>query len=304
MDLLVLAAGMGSRFGGLKQIQPIDEDNNFIIDYSIYDAIKAGFDRVIFIIKEENFEIFKETIGNRLSKKIKVEYVFQKMDIVPNGASIPENRVKPWGTAHAIYCAKDVVSDKFAIINADDFYGAEPYQILADFFKHNKENEFVNIGFCVNNTLSDKGAVKRGVLHTNNGMASGLVESEIERRGNEIWATPLNTDNWERISANTLVSMNMFGFSRKLISRLEKDFVEFFEKENLEKAEFLIPEVVNDMVKDNEVNLLVEKTNEKWYGITYKEDLEEFKLAIQNMKKDGEYPKHLYGKENGKVHSL
>ena len=294
MDLVVLAAGMGSRFGGLKQIQPIDEDKNFIIDYSIYDAIKAGFDRVVFIIKEENFDIFKETIGNRLSEKIKVEYVFQKMDIIPEGAQVPENRVKPWGTAHAIYCAKDVVSSRFAIINADDFYGYESFKLLADFLKSNKEDEFVNIGFCVNNTLSDKGAVKRGILKLEGNQANGLVESEIERRGNEIWATPLGKDDWGKISIDTLVSMNMIGFTKKLITRLEKDFVDFFKYENLEKAEFLIPEVVNKMVQDKQVELKVLKTTSKWYGITYKEDLEEFKIAIENMKKDQTYPKHLY----------
>ena len=294
MDLVVLAAGMGSRFGGLKQIQPIDEDNNFIIDYSIYDAIKAGFDRVVFIIKEENFEVFKETIGNRLSNKIKVEYVFQKLENVPNGAIIPESRVKPWGTAHAIYCAKDVVCDRFAIINADDFYGAQTFKIVADFLKQNKEDEFVNIGFYVKNTLSEKGAVKRGVFAVENGFAVDLVESEVEKRENQIFATPLGQSNWREVTADTLVSMNMFGFTGKLMKRLEKDFKSFFEKENLEKAEFLIPTVVSDMMRENEISLEVLKTSEKWYGITYKEDLVEFKNAIENMKKQGVYPQHLY----------
>lgn len=294
MDLVVLAAGMGSRFGGLKQIQPIDCDNNFIIDYSIFDAIKAGFDRVVFIIKEENFETFKETIGNRLSNIIKVEYVFQKIENVPNGFKIPEGRVKPWGTAHAIYCAKDVVSDRFAIINADDFYGAESFKVVADFLKTNKDNEFVNAGFLVNNTLSDKGAVKRGILEIKNGVTTGLTESEIERRGKEIWATPLNENKWREISKNTLVSMNMFGFTKKLMERLNKDFIRFFEQKDLNKAEFLIPDVVNDMVNDGEIELKVISTSAKWYGITYKEDLEEFKLAIENMKKSKVYPEHLY----------
>ena len=294
MDLVVLAAGMGSRFGGLKQIQPIDEDNNFIIDYSIYDAIKAGFDRVVFIIKEENYDIFKETIGNRLSDKIKVEYVFQKLDTVPLGAVIPENRIKPWGTAHAIYCAKDVVSDRFAIINADDFYGAKTFKIVADFLKNNKDNEFVNVGFYVKNTLSEKGAVKRGVFSVKNGFAVDLVESEVEWRQNKVFATPLGEHNWKEIEDTTLVSMNMFGFTGKLMERLKQDFVKFFKTENLEKAEFLIPSVVNDMMKEQEVSLEVLKTPEKWYGITYKEDLEEFKLAIENMKKQGVYPQHLY----------
>lgn len=294
MDLVVLAAGMGSRFGGLKQIQPIDEDNNFIIDYSIYDAIKAGFDRVVFIIKEENYEVFKETIGNRLSNKIKVEYVFQKLENVPSGAVIPESRVKPWGTAHAIYCAKDIVGDRFAIINADDFYGAKTFKIVADFLKNNKDNEFVNAGFYVRNTLSEKGAVKRGVFDVKEGFAVDLVESEVERRENKIFATPLGQTNWREISENTLVSMNMFGFTGKLMDRLNKDFKTFFEKENLEKAEFLIPTVVNDMMREKEISLEVLKTSEKWYGITYKEDLVEFKNAIENMKKQGVYPQHLY----------
>lgn len=298
MDLLVLAAGMGSRFGGLKQIQPIDEDQNFIIDYSIYDAIKAGFDRIVFIIKEENYEIFKETIGNRLSKIIPVEYVFQKLEVVPEGAKIPDNRIKPWGTAHAIYCAKDIIADRFAIINADDFYGFESFKIVADFLKSNKDDEFVNAGFYVNNTLSEKGAVKRGILNVENGEVSGLVESEIEYRGEQIWATPLGESNWREIPQNTLVSMNMFGFTKKLMTRLEKDFVEFFKNENLEKAEFLIPTVVNDMINDKEISLKLLKTPAKWYGITYREDLEMFQNAIDQMKKEKLYPEHLYNEIN------
>ena len=295
MDLVVLAAGMGSRFGGLKQIQPIDEDQNFIIDYSVHDAIKAGFDRIIFIIKEENYEIFKSTIGNRLGEKITIEYVFQKLDDVPAGTNIPEGRIKPWGTAHAMYAIRDVVSDKFAMINADDFYGYESYQIVADYLKNNNNNEFANIGYFVKNTLSDKGSVKRGVLQTNNNIVERLVESHVERREDgKVYATPLDTDNWKEIDENTLVSMNMFGFTGKLMDRLEKEFYDFFSQENLTKAEWLIPEVIDRMVENNEVTLVVESTPSKWYGITYKEDLEELKQAVNQMKLDGKYPEHLY----------
>ncbi|MGN0961907.1 MAG: NDP-sugar synthase [Christensenellales bacterium] len=294
MDLVVLAAGMGSRFGGLKQIQPIDKDDNFIIDYSIYDAVKAGFDRVIFIIKEENLDAFKSTIGNRLSKIIPVEYAFQRLEDVPNWVNIPESRVKPWGTAHAIYAVRDIVSDRFAIINADDFYGYESFEIMAEYLKHNQDNEFVNAGFYVKNTLSDKGAVKRGVFNIENGVVESLVESEVEWRGKDIYATPLGTNNWRQIPTDTLVSMNMFGFTRKLMDRLKRETDVFFKTENLEKSEFLIPVVVDKMMRDGEIKLEVETTPAKWYGITYKEDLEEFKLAIENMKKEGVYPEHLY----------
>lgn len=296
MDLVVLAAGMGSRFGGLKQIQPIDDDQNFIIDYSVYDAIKAGFDRVIFIIKEENLEIFKSTIGNRLNEIIDVEYVFQKLDDVPTGTIIPEDRVKPWGTAHAMYAIRNVVSDKFAMINADDFYGYESFAIVASFLNSNSEDEFANIGYLVKNTLSDKGAVKRGIIHANeDGMVERLVESSIERREDgKIYATPLNKDAWREIGEETLVSMNMFGFTNKLMIRLANDALKFFKQDDLNSAEFLIPEVVDNMVNDGEAQLKVLSTPSKWYGITYKEDLAEFKQAIEKMKKDGIYPKHLY----------
>lgn len=294
MDLVVLAAGMGSRFGGLKQIQPIDEDNNFIIDYSVHDAIRAGFDRIIFIIKEENFDTFKSTIGSRLSSIIPVEYAFQRLEDVPAGTIIPKDRIKPWGTAHAIYSVKDIVSDRFAIINADDFYGYQSFQIMADFLKTNNDDEFVNVGFYAKNTLSDKGSVKRGVLHAENGIVTSLVESSLEMREGEIWATPLDMDEWNPIPNDTLVSMNMFGFTGKLMSRLKTELEDFFAHADLNKGESLIPTVVDDMVKDGEITLKVINTPSKWYGITYKEDLEEFKTAIINMKNDGLYPKHLY----------
>lgn len=294
MDLVILAGGMGSRFGGLKQIQPIDNDNNFIIDYSIHDAIKAGFNRVIFIIKEENYEIFKSTIGNRLSNIVDVKYVFQKMDDVPEWVQIPESRIKPWGTAQAIYSVRNIVSDRFAIINADDFYGYEPFKIIADFLKSNKDDEFISAGYLVKNTMSEKGAVKRGVFSENNGLVTSLVESEVEYRNGKVWATPLGENNWREIPENTMVSMNMFGFTRKLIDRLKIDVETFFKTENLEKAEFLIPLVVDKMMREGEIKLNIEQTKAKWYGITYKEDLDSFKSAIEEMINKGEYPKHLY----------
>ena len=297
MDLVVMAAGMGSRFGGLKQIAPIDEDNNFILDYSIYDAVKAGFDRVVLIIKEENYEYFKATIGKRLSSIVPVEYVFQSLTNVPKGFVIPENRVKPWGTAHAIYCCKDVVADKFAVINADDFYGYESFELIANFLKNNdQDNKFISAGFQVKNTLSDKGSVKRGIFTLNGEVATNLVESEVEIRDGKIMATPLNKGEWREIDADTLVSMTMFGFTHKLMDRIVQDFELFFAQPKLvlEKEEFLLPMEVNKMIQEKQIEMVVRTTKAKWYGITYKEDLENFINAVKNMKQQGKYPKSLY----------
>ncbi len=297
MDLVVMAAGMGSRFGGLKQIAPIDEDNNFILDYSIYDAVKAGFDRVVLIIKEENYEYFKDTIGKRLSSIVPVEYVFQSLTNVPKGFVIPENRVKPWGTAHALYCCKDVVADKFAVINADDFYGYESFELIANFLKNNNvDNKFISAGFQVKNTLSEKGSVKRGIFSLNGEVATNLVESEVEIRDGKIMATPLNKGEWREIGADTLVSMTMFGFTRKLMDRIVQDFELFFAQPKLvlEKEEFLLPMEVNKMIQEKQIEMMVRITKAKWYGITYKEDLENFINAIKNMKQEGKYPKSLY----------
>ena len=299
MTLVIMAAGMGSRFGGLKQIQPIDDDQNFIIDYSVYDAIKAGFDRVIFIIKEENLEIFKSTIGNRLSEIIDVEYVFQKLDDVPTGIVIPENRIKPWGTAHAMYSIRNVVSDKFAMINADDFYGYESFAIVASFLNSNSEDEFANIGYLVKNTLSDKGAVKRGVLHADeNGFVERLVESSIERREDgEVYATPLNKDAWRKIEEDTLVSMNMFGFTPDYFERSRELFVEFLSeeanRENL-KSEFYIPMAVNHLIGSGEATLRVLTCDAQWFGVTYKEDKPEVVARIAALIAEGEYPAKLW----------
>lgn len=297
MDLVVMAAGMGSRFGGLKQIAPIDEDNNFILDYSIYDAVKAGFDRVVLIIKEENYEYFNATIGKRLSSIVPIVYVFQSLSNVPKGFSLPLNRVKPWGTAHALYCCKDVVADKFAVINADDFYGYESFKLIADFLKNsNSEDVFISAGFQVKNTLSEKGSVKRGVFKLKGNKALELIESEVELREGVVMATPLNKNTWSEIHPDTLVSMTMFGFTRKLMDRINLDFELFFAQPSnvLEKEEFLLPMEVNKMLQNKEVELVVETTCAKWYGITYKEDLENFKQAIINMKQNQVYPKHLY----------
>ncbi len=297
MDLVILAGGMGSRFGGLKQIVPIDEDGNFIVDYSIYDAIKAGFNRVVFIIKSEHLEHFKNTIGKRLEGVIPVEYALQDLDMVPKGVDIPEGRVKPWGTTHAIHCCKGVVDDKFAVINADDFYGFKSFKIVADFLrKSHSKDKFISAGFQVKNTLSDNGSVKRGIFVMENGKAKGLIESVIENRGGAIWATPLHQDNWKEIDENTLVSMQIFGFTSKLMDRIGKDIPAFFNQseKDLAKAEYLLYEVVDAMINDGSANLLVKETPEKWYGITYREDFDGFVKAIKEMKEQGKYPKHLY----------
>lgn len=296
MELVILAAGMGSRFGGLKQVAPMGPNDEFIIDYSIYDSIKAGFDKVVFIIKEENFEIFKDTIGKRVEEHIPVSYVFQKMDDIPEGVVIPEGRVKPWGTAHAIYCARNEVKDSFIIINADDFYGRDAFVVAANYLKNKKDKEYGIVGYKVVNTMTENGSVKRGVINIQDGKLDYLIESSIEKKDGKIIASPLNGDEPFEISEDTLVSMNMLEFDTSIFEYLNKKIVEFFDKnkENLEKEEFLIPDVLDEAKNEGYASVVVLDTNAVWHGVTYKEDTEGVRSAIKELVDKGEYPNNLW----------
>ena len=298
LTLLIMAAGMGSRFGGLKQVEPFGKDNEFLLDYSIYDAKKAGFNKVVFIIKEENLDLFKETVGKRIEDKIKVEYVFQKQDTIPSWVSIPKSRIKPWGTAHAILAAKDKIDGPFAVINADDFYGRDAFIVIADFLKNMDNHSYALVGYKVENTLTENGAVKRGVCITENNKLLKLVESNIEKTNGIITATPLNNEPSFIIDSNTLVSMNLLGFDSSVFNYIE-DKMELFFKENiqnLEKCEFLIPDILTMAIKENFKTVDILKTNAKWIGVTYKEDKESVQKSINNLIKEGEYPPKLWKK--------
>ncbi len=295
MELVIMAAGMGSRFGGLKQIEPIHKNGEFIIDYSIYDAIRYGFDKVVFIIKKENYEVFKSTIGNRISDKINVEYVFQNNDNVP--FELPNDRVKPLGTAHAILCCKDIVKDDFLVINSDDFYGRDSFRVASEYLKSkHKSNEFGMVGYIVSNTLTENGSVKRGVCEEKDGYIINLVESSVEKINDKIIASPLDGRDSFEVNDNTLVSMNMFMFTPKIFELLEDDFLEFYKNNvnNLLKCEYLIPEVVCNNIKKNKITFKAFKTTSKWMGVTYKEDKESIVEGINSLIENGEYPDKLW----------
>lgn len=299
MTLLIMAAGMGSRFGGLKQIEPVGPNGEFILDYSVYDAIKAGFNKIVFIIKEENYDLFRKTIGKRIESKIKVEYAFQKIEDVPKDVNIPESRVKPWGTSHAILTAKNLINEPFAVINADDFYGPDPYKKIINFFNENKnDNEYAMVGYNVKNTMSENGSVKRGICNkTSDNYLSNLIESKIEKINDKIIATSLEDEaNTFEVKEEDLVSMNFFGFKPSLSKYLEDEMVEFFNnhKDDLDKCEFLIPTSIYKRIEENKIKVKVLDTNEKWYGITYKDDKEDLVNAINKMIEEGKYPKDLW----------
>lgn len=298
MDLVIMAAGMGSRFGGLKQLEPIDNNGNFIIDYSIYDAIKCGFDRVVFIIKEENYDIFRQTVGKRVEKQIETKYVFQKNDNLPANANVPADRVKPLGTGHAILCCKDVVDSNFAIINADDFYGYDAFRVVGEYLKNNNNaNEYSVVGYQVANTLTEVGKVKRGVCDKENGYLTRIIESNIGRvEDGTIIASPLSGAPSFEVQDTDTVSMNMFGFTPKLFDHLEERFVEFFDnnQDNITTCEYLIPDVVSDLIHENKVDVKVLTTTAKWQGITYKEDKEKIVKEIANLVENGDYPSNLW----------
>lgn len=300
MTLVILAAGMGSRFGGLKQIEPIDEYGHFIIDYSIYDAIREGFTKVVFIIKRENYDIFRETIGKRIEKKIEVEYVFQEIDNLPEGHSVPEGRIKPWGTAHAILCAKDKVDENFAIINADDFYGRDAYHVISKFMKNNNTHDnilrYAMAGYKVKNTLTENGSVKRGVCEEENGYLTNIIECKVEKVDSEIIATPLEGGNSFKVLEDAPVSMNMFAFTKDIFKYLEEGFPLFLDKhkEDIDTCEYLIPSVVFEEIENKIATVEVLKTNAIWQGITYKEDKEKVVKEIKKLVDNNEYPKDLW----------
>jgi dTDP-glucose pyrophosphorylase len=301
ITLVVLAAGMGSRFGGLKQIEPMGPNGEFIIDYSIYDAIKAGFTKVVFIIKEENYDIFKDTIGSRVDDKIKVEYAFQNMDHLPEGFDYPEDRKKPYGTGHAILCAKEKVHENFAIISADDFFGYDAFKKAADFLKTN--NDFCVVGYKIGETLSDKGSVKRGVCIEKDGYLTSVIESKVEKQDDHVHCEPLSGAESYDVPLDQPVSMLMFGFTPMLFDELETQIVTFFEnnKDNMDSCEFLLPDVLDEMIKKDKVKVKVLPTTATWLGVTYKEDAPAVRESIKKLVKtkdneEGDYPLHLWEK--------
>ena len=297
MQLLIMAAGMGSRFGGLKQIAPMGPNDEFIIDYSIYDAIKAGFSKVVFIIKEENYDIFKETIGSRVEPHIPVEYVFQKIDNVPDFVKIPETREKPWGTAHAIYCAKDAITEPFLVINADDFYGRDAFMVAKEFLEKGNEKEYATITYQVVNTMTENGSVKRGVTVAENGILKSITESKIEEIDGKIKATALNSGEEYELSRDALVSMNLLAFDLSIFDYLNKKIDEFFkENENkLDSCEMYIPEIMSQAHQEGFAVAKVLDTKAKWYGVTYKEDTDLVRKSLKELVEQGEYPNNLWG---------
>ncbi|MBQ6495256.1 MAG: nucleotidyltransferase [Bacilli bacterium] len=295
LTLVIMAAGMGSRFGGLKQIEPIGPNKEFLIDYSIYDAIKAGFKEVVFIIKKENEEIFKETIGKRVEGKIPVKYVFQEISNLPVDMDLSQ-REKPLGTGHAIYCCKDVVTNPFAIINADDFYGRDAFLKIAEFLNNTNDDCYGVVGYNIANTLTENGSVKRGVCYAENGYLTSILESKVEKVDGTIVASPLNGSASFEVTPDTLVSMNMLGFTPKLFDYLEKEFIKFLNDPNtdLEKGEFLIPEVLQTSIKEDNKKVKVLNTDAVWYGVTYKEDKEYVVEGIKGLIDNGTYPYNLW----------
>lgn len=291
MTLIIMAAGMGSRFGGLKQLEPVGPNGEFIIDYSIYDAIRCGFDKVVFIIKKENLEIFRETIGKRIEDKINVEYVFQTNENTP--IAIPKERVKPLGTGHAILCCKNVVKENFAVINADDFYGYNAYKKLSEFLK-NTSSEFSMVGYLLKNTLTNKGKVKRGICEEKDGYLSKITESEVGKINGIYEAKALETGEKVKVEDNTLVSMNMFGFTPLIFDLLEKGFENHLKIKNIMTSEYLMPAEVSKYIEEDLVNVKVLETDAKWFGMTYREDKEEFQNEIKKLVKAKEYGEALW----------
>ena len=296
--LVVMAAGMGSRFGGLKQMTSVDPQGDSILHFSLYDAYRAGFGKVVFIIKKSIEEAFREKVLPGLDRYLEVACVNQEVDFLPEGFTVPEGREKPWGTAHAVLCAKDEIPGPFAVINADDFYGRHAFETIAGFLsQHHEPGEYAMVGYLLRNAMTDNGYVARGVCETKNGFLTGVTErTHIEKRGNDAVYTE-DGEHFVPLSGDTVVSMNLWGFSPMILEEIERRFPIFL-RENLAKnplkCEFYLPSVANAQIQENTATIRVLHTDETWYGVTYREDLASVQEAIAKMRAEGKYPEHLF----------
>ena len=305
--LVVMAAGLGSRYGGLKQIDPVGPNGEIIIDYSIYDALKVGFGKVVFVIKEEMIEDFKDIIGRRVEGLVETAYVFQKVEDIPIGSIVPAERTKPWGTGHAVMCCKNEVTTPFLVINADDFYGMSTFELIYDYLTGIKNTEdfyeYSMVGFKLENTLTDHGHVARGICNVDeSGYLNGIKERTQIKKFKTGAKYTEDGDSWTNIPVGSAVSMNTWGFTPSIFYELEKRFPKFLEenKDNLLKTEYFLPSVVHDLIIENKAKVKVLTSNEKWYGITYKEDKPIVKAAIMEMLNKGIYPNKLWEDKNEK----
>lgn len=300
--LVIMAAGMGSRYGGLKQIDPVGVCGEKIIDFSLFDARRAGFRKALFIIKEELLPDFQEAVFQKASRYMEIQWVFQKLTDVPEGVTVPEGRVKPWGTGHAALTAARVLGDApYAVINADDFYGREAFEKIYNFLKNARDGaklDFAMVGYYLRNTVTENGYVSRGVCQIENGLLQSITErTHIEKRDQGIAFTEDNGATWTPLAQDAVVSMNLWGFTPGFTAALETDFRRFFQEDvpkNPEKAEFFLPFAVNDLLARNKAQVTVLSSADKWYGVTYKEDKETVMGAIRAMTERGEYPAPLW----------
>lgn len=293
--LVIMAAGMGSRYGGIKQIEPVGPSGEIILDYSVYDAVKAGFNKVVFIIRKDIEEAFREAIGDRLENHVKVEYVFQNMDDLPAGFKVPQGRTKPWGTGQAILACKDVVKEPFAVINADDYYGKEGFKEIHEYLCKpaalDRKYNFCMAGFEVGNTLSENGTVTRGICQVKDGILTQIVETKEIGKGDNCAVTPAGN-----VPLNQPVSMNMWGLTPDIFPELEKRFVDFLGSidGNEMKAEYLIPTIIGNMVEEGIADVHVLPTSDKWFGVTYKEDKELVVKSFAKLVENGTYDRELW----------
>ena len=297
--LVIMAAGMGSRFGGCKQITPVDEAGHVIMDYSIFDALAAGFGKIVWVIKPEMEADFRAVIGDRIAAKANVAYAYQTIDRLPDGYSVPEGRVKPWGTAHAVLCAADQIEGDFAAINADDFYGRSAFKAAADFLMgDHAENEHAMVGYLIENTLTENGYVSRGICEADeNGLLQVITERvHIEpREGGAAYIE--EGENEVFIPAGTKVSMNMWAFSHSILDEMKARFVDFLNTravENPMKAEYYLPSVPDALIREGKAKVHLLETAERWYGVTYHDDLAAVQAAMKKLREDGVYPEKLW----------
>ena len=296
--LVIMAAGMGSRFGGLKQMEPVDKEGHSIIDFSMYDARRAGFRDLVFIIKREHDALFRERIGNRMERFFNVEYVYQELTDIPAGCTVPDGRVKPWGTGQAIACCRNVLHGPFAVINSDDFYGRTAFSEIYEFLRTNDDEHcYAMVGYRVRNTVTEFGSVARGVCEVQNGMLMGITErTKIYQRGDHAAYTE-DGEHFVDLPGDTIVSMNIWGFTQPTVSEFWTRLGAFFEKEvplDPLKREFYLPSVVNQQLEEGTARVRVLPCEEVWHGVTYREDLASVKDAIRALKAAGVYEERLW----------